>query len=116
MMVFGHQKCCGKHRVLIGSPKGVPGTPGKRYGPYCPRGETHQPQGAGAPPIWDGKIGEVKGKEERKKGIGFPLPPLPFLLRIGIGKGEAELGGAQVGFLLLGALPWLPLLPSNLYI
>ena len=115
-MVFGHRKCSGGYKVHIRSPEGVPGTPGKRYGPYGPRGETHQPQGAGEPPIWAGHGGEGKGKEERKKGIGFPLPPLPFLLRIGIGKGEANLGGAQVGFLLLGAPPWLPLLPSNLYI
>ena len=70
-------------------------------------------KGARAPPIWAGQIGEGKGKEEWKKGIGFPLPPLPFLLRIGIGKGEAELGGPHVGFLLLGAPPWLPLLPPS---
>ena len=94
MMVFGHQKCCGKHRVLIGSPKGVPGTPDKRYGPYGLRGETHQPQRGwcAPPPIWAGQIGEGNGKEERKKGIGFPLPPLPFLLRIGIGKGGGRIG------------------------
>ena len=79
-------------------------------------GKNTSHKGAGAPPIWAGKIGEGKGNEERKKGIGFPLPPLPFLLRIGIGKGEAEFGGPQVGFLLLGMPPWLPLLPSNLYI
>ena len=49
-MVFGHRKCSGGYRVHIGSPEGVPGTPGKRYGRYGPRGETHQPPGAGAPP------------------------------------------------------------------
>ena len=44
-------------------------------------------------PIWAGHIREGKRKEERKKGIGFPLPPLPFLLQIGIGEGGlAELG------------------------
>src|SRR5215216_3988356 len=65
------------HRVLIGSLEGVPGTPNKRYGPYGPRGETHQPQrGWCAPYIWASQIGEGKGKEKRKKGIGFPLPPL----------------------------------------
>ena len=80
-LVSGHRKCCGMHWVLIGSPEGVPGTPGKRYGPYGPRGETHQQQrGWCTPLIWAGQIGEGKGKEERKKGIGFPLPPLPFLL------------------------------------
>ena len=65
-IVFGHRKCFGGYRVLIGSPEGVPGTPDKRYGPYGPRGETHQPQGASAPPIWAGLRGEgkrVKGKE-----------------------------------------------------
>ena len=32
------------------------------------------------------------------------------------GRGEAELGGAQVGFLLLGAPPWLlPLPPTYIY-
>ena len=86
-MIFGHLKCSGVYRVHIGSLEGVPGTPGKRYGPYGPRGETHHPQRGWCPPIWAGQIGEGKGKEERKKGIGFPLPPLPFILRIGIGKG-----------------------------
>ena len=38
-MVFGHRKCFGMHRVLIGSLEGVPSTPGKRYGPYGPKGE-----------------------------------------------------------------------------
>ena len=65
-IVFRHWKCFRKHRVLIGPPEGVPGTPDKRYGPYGPRGETHQPQGAGVPPIWAdlrrGRKGE-KGKE-----------------------------------------------------
>ena len=46
-MVFGHRKCFGGYRVHIGSPEGVPGTPAKRYGPYGPREETHQPQGEG---------------------------------------------------------------------
>src|SRR4051812_11880543 len=43
-MIFGHRKCSGGYRVLIGSPEGVPPPPGKRYGSYGPRGETHQPQ------------------------------------------------------------------------
>ena len=51
MIVFGHRKCFGGYRILIRSPEGVPGTPGKRYGPYGPREGTHPPQGAGAPPI-----------------------------------------------------------------
>ena len=50
------------------------------------------PKGLVHPPIRDGQIGVEKSKEERKKGIGFPLPPLPFLLRIGIGKGEGRIG------------------------
>ena len=70
-MVFGHRKCFGGYQVLIGSSEGVLDTLGKRYGPYGPRGETHQPQGAGAPPIWAGLGGEGKG--ERK---GTFLPPI----------------------------------------
>jgi hypothetical protein len=82
-MVFGHRKCFRGYRVLIGSPEGVPGTPGKKYGPYGPRGETHQPQGAGAPPIWAGLRRRRKGGRERKVWINiptsFPLPPPSFL-------------------------------------
>ena len=76
-ILFEHRKCFGMHRVLIGSPEGVPGTPGKRYGP---RGETHQPQRGWCAPHMGWPNSSTKGKEERKKGIGFPLPPLGFLL------------------------------------
>ena len=71
-MVFGHRKC---HRKGFRAPQakdmGLMGQEGKHTG--------HK--GASVPPpIWGGQIGEGKGKEERKKGIGFPLPNLPFLL------------------------------------
>ena len=60
-----------------------------------------------------------RGREKEGEGFDLPLPslhpPPSFPLR-NLWKGEAELGGAKVGFLLLGAPPWLPLLPSNLYI
>ena len=65
-IVFGHQKCFGGYKVLIGSPKGVPGTPDKRYGPNGPRGETHQPQGAGTPPIWAGLRMRSKGEKGKE--------------------------------------------------
>src|SRR3989337_318957 len=81
-MVFEHRKCFGGYRVLIGSPEGVSGTPGKRYGPYGPRGETHQSQGAGAPPIWAEPEDKERGEGRRKGGIrpppSFP-PPSSFL-------------------------------------
>ena len=80
MMVFGHRKCFGKHRVLIGSLEGVPGTPDKTYGPIGPRGKTHQPPGAGAPPIWAGQGGDGKGKEERQVWNRIPTSfSLPLL-------------------------------------
>ena len=60
---------------------------------WAKRGNTPATKGlVPPPPIWAGQIGVEKGKEERKKGIGFPLPPLPFLLRIGIGKGGGRIG------------------------
>ena len=72
-IVFGYQKCSGVTGYVSGHRKGFRATPGKLHGPYGPRGETHQSQrGWCAPPIWAGQIGVEKGKEERKKGIGFP--------------------------------------------
>ena len=67
-MVFGHQKCSEGYQVHIGSPEGVPGTPDKRYGPYGPRGEKHQPQGAGAPAIWAEPEEKERGEGRRKGG------------------------------------------------
>ena len=43
-MVFGHQKCFGKHRVLIGSSERSFEDPRQRYGPYGPSEGTHQPR------------------------------------------------------------------------
>src|SRR3989337_2907259 len=118
-MVFGHRKCFGGYRVLIGSPEGVPGTPGKRYGPYGPRGEMHQPQGAGAPPIWAGLGGEGKRGRERKEWNrippSFPLPLFPSPSDK-YGRGAALGGGPQVGFGLLRAPPGSLPSPSHLYI
>ena len=69
--------------------KGFRAPPAKDMGLMGQEGKHTSHKGAGAPPpIWAGQIGEGKGKKERKKGIGFPVPPLPFLLRIGIGKGR----------------------------
>ena len=65
-IVFGHRKCSRGYQVHIGSPEGVPSNPGKRYGPYGPRGETHQPQGAGAPPIWAGLRRRRKGEKGKE--------------------------------------------------
>ena len=75
-MIFGHRKCSGKHRVLIGSPEGVPGTPGKRYGPYEPRGETHQPQRGWCTPHMGWPNWRRKGEGGKEKGNRIP----PFLL------------------------------------
>ena len=75
-MVFGHRKCFGMHRVLIGSPEGVPGTPGKRYGPYGPRGETHQLQrGWCAPPHMGWTNWRRKREEGKEKGNRIPPSP-----------------------------------------
>ena len=49
MMVFGHQKCFGGYRVLIGSPEGVSGNPSKDMGFMGQEREHTSPQGAGAP-------------------------------------------------------------------
>ena len=116
-IVFGHWKCSGGYRVHIGSPEGVPGTPGKRYGPYGPRGETHQPQRGWCTPQMGWPNWSRKGEGGKEKGNRIPPSPssLPTPNRNRKG-GEAELGGTQVGFLLLGVPSWLPLLPSNLYI
>src|SRR3989337_2003857 len=78
-MVFGHRKCSGGYRVHIESPEGVPGTPGKRYGPNGPRGETQQPAGAAAPPIWAAREEKERG-EERRKGRDSASPFLPSFL------------------------------------
>ena len=79
-IVFGHRKCSGGYLVHIGSLEGVPGSPDKDMGLMGQEGKRTSHKRAGVPPIWASQIGEGKGKEERKKGIGFPLPPLPFLL------------------------------------
>ena len=68
------------HRAVIGSPKGVPDTAGKSMGLMGQERDRAAPKGLVRSPIWAGQIGVEKGKEERKNGIGFPLPPLPFLL------------------------------------
>ena len=72
-MVFGHRKCFGGYRVLIGSAEEVPGTPGKRYGPYrAKRGNAPATRG--------------RRKEGRERKVwsrtppSFPLPPLSFPL------------------------------------
>ena len=49
-------------------------------------GNTPATKGLVRPPY-----GLAKLEKERKKGIGFPLPALPFLLRIGIGKGGGRI-------------------------
>ena len=68
------------YRVLIGSPEGVPGTPDKRYGPYGPRGETHQPQrGWCAPPPHMGWP-NWRRKGEGGKEKGNRIPPSPSSL------------------------------------
>ena len=68
------------YRVRIGSPEGVPGYPGKLYGPYGTRGEIHQPVRGWCAPIWAGLSGERKrGGGKEIAGIGFPLPfPSPL--------------------------------------
>ena len=74
-----------------GSVSGVPGTyrvtgrgseqPPENYmGLMGQERDRAAPKGLVRSPIWAGQIGVEKGKEERKNGIGFPLPPLPFLL------------------------------------
>src|SRR3954468_22385091 len=117
MMVLGHWKCSGGYRVLIGSPEGVSGTPSNPMGHMGLVKEHTSPQGIGAPYKAIGG-GEGKGERERKVWIristSFPHPPLSFPF-MHLRKGGRP-GGPQVGFLLLGAPRWLPLLPSNLYI
>ena len=79
-MVFGHRKCSGGYRVLIGSLEGVQGTPDKRYGPNGPRGETQQPAGAAAPPYGLSQRTKERG-EERRKGRDSAPPFLPSSLQ-----------------------------------
>ena len=43
---------------------------------WAKRGNTPATKGLVPPPIWAGQIGVEKGKEERKRGIGFPFPLL----------------------------------------
>ena len=56
------------------SPEGVPRTLGKRYGPYGPREETHQPHGAGAPPHIGRPRWRRKGGKPTATGSRTPLP------------------------------------------
>ena len=81
-MVFGHQNCSRGYRVLIGSPEGVPGTPGKDMGLIGPREGRTSPQGSGAPP-YRPKLEEKERREGRRKGEDsashFPSLPLSFL-------------------------------------
>ena len=74
-MVFGHRKCSGGYRVLIGSPEGVSGTPGNPMGHMGLVKEHTSPQGAGAPYKAIGG-GEGKGEGKGKCGLGFPPPSL----------------------------------------
>ena len=81
------------YRVHIGSPEGVPGIPpATTWALMGQAGDRQAPKGWRAPLIWAGQIGVENGKEESNKGIGFTLPPLPFLLRRGIGKEGGRIG------------------------
>ena len=119
-MIFRHQKCSGGTGYISGHRKGFRASPRQLHGPTGPRRGQTSPSGVGAPHVGQNK-GE--GKRGRDKGRGAIRPPPSFSPPSSFrpppgeyGRGVAELGGAQVGFLLLGAPPWLPLLPSNLYI
>src|SRR3989337_699093 len=96
-MVFGHRKCFGGYRVLIGSPERSFGQPRQRYGPYGPREGTHQPTRGWCTPIVAGPM-RRRRKEGRERKVwsrtppSFPLPPLSFPL-FHTRKG----GGAQEG-------------------
>ena len=63
-LVFGHRKCSGGYRVLIGSLEGVSGTPGNPMGHMGLVKEYTSPQGARAPyKAIGGGEGKGKGKE-----------------------------------------------------
>ena len=113
-MIFGHRNSFGVHRVVIGSPEGVPGGPEMSMG-LMGQGEGHtNPQGGWcAPSLGWPTLGEGKGRggpsclsllrRERKGGRHLLLPSSRTPNKEG-----APLGGRpQVGFGLLGAPPWL---------
>ena len=118
-MVFEHQKCFGGYRVLIGSPQRSYGHPRQRYGPYGPREGTQQPTRGWCAPIEAGPMRKRKEERERKVWIRIPTsfphplfpPPSCIHEKGGVGQGRAPRGQRPT----LGR-PWLPLLPSHLYI
>ena len=101
-MVFGHQKCFGGHRVLIGSPEGVSGTPDNPMGHMGLVKEHTSPQAAGAPYKAVGG-GEGKWERERKVWIRIPtsfphpsfLPLHAYMERGAQGKAGPLGGGGQ---------------------
>ena len=82
-VIYGHRNGYEEAQVLVGSPEGVPGTPSKRYGPYGPRGETHQPQRGWCAPHMGWPNWRRKGEEGKEKGNRIPPSPssLPTLNR-----------------------------------
>ena len=70
-MVFGHRKSFGVHRVVIGSPEGVPDTPDNCMGLMGQGGGADQPtRGLVRPSPWP-------TSPRGRKGEVWPLLPLP---------------------------------------
>ena len=90
MIVFGHWKCSGVTGYVSGHQKGFWATPGKLYGPYGPRGETHQPQRGWCPPHMGWPNWRRKGEGGKEKGNRIsPSPsslPTPNRNRKGVGR------------------------------
>src|SRR3989337_577408 len=104
-MVFGHRNSFGVHQVVIGSPEGVPDTPGKCMGLMGQRrGHTSRLGGWRAPLLGRPALGEGKRRggpsclsllvRERKGGRLLLLPSS----RTHIWKGGVAWGSPQVGF------------------
>ena len=93
-MVFRHRKCFGRYQVLIGSPKGVPGTPDKRLGLMGQEGKCTSHKELVCPPICSSLRGEGKRGRERKEWNMIPpssplFPSPPTNMARGAAKGRS---------------------------
>ena len=96
-MVFGHQKCFGWYRVLIESPEGVPGSPGRFLGLMGQKGKStpaHKGLVRPSTPFPCTKGGR-EGKGRRPKAaISLSFPPHVQIRKGGAGQGKAPRGAA----------------------
>ena len=112
-MIFGHRKCFGVYRVIIGVPEGVPDTPGRLVGLLGHKRGAHQPKRG-----WRASHGS-RPSGERKGGIRLPpsfLSPLSFPPPTNMAGGARPRAGAQVGFRPTWSALWPLPSPSHLYI